>query len=502
VSCERARTIDLEAYAAEPGHARWRDFRAHFPGCDACTEALEAITAAEEEIEAAAGWEHPSAEALRAYAVAPGPRGEHPRSLRAGARIGGRSTATIEEHLGRCVECRDVLAALAAFRETGPARAEAPAAPPRSLAERLRAGWSDLLASLSPGAPAWAAVAAAIVAVVGAAWLYRSIGPESGADRYDASERVAQRSMPTPSAVAPGETREAGGSGAIRLAEPAGPAATDEEAITPAPAQTLAQQPTGEVPFESDPAEAPAPTVRPSESVAQADPPVEADPLPTQIWIAAALPSTPPLYDPDPLLSGGALDPIRTTAVVRSTGAASPTAIVALGPEHVGATAERQPTLYWFLESRSDAPVVITLIEDDALDPLLLKTLDPPIDAGLHALSLSEQGVNLAEGVTTTWYAAIRPDPDAPDADVVANAAVRWQPLAPARREELRTADPAQRAHLLASWGYWYDAFETLSAWIQDEPQVPVLRAHRRALLEQAGLPEVAPDPHSTSPES
>ena len=58
--------------------------------------------------------------------------------------------------------------------------------------------------------------------------------------------------------------------------------------------------------------------------------------------------------------------------------------------------------------------------------------------------------------------------------------------------EALAAADPAERAHLLAAAGYWYDAFELLTGWIQAEPNAALLREHRSALLEQVGLSGVA----------
>ena len=58
---------------------------------------------------------------------------------------------------------------------------------------------------------------------------------------------------------------------------------------------------------------------------------------------------------------------------------------------------------------------------------------------------------------------------------------------------------------MLAAAGYWYDAFDTLTRWIQSEPAAERLREHRAALLEQVGLAGVAgllsaPAPSRTPP--
>jgi hypothetical protein len=43
-----------------------------------------------------------------------------------------------------------------------------------------------------------------------------------------------------------------------------------------------------------------------------------------------------------------------------------------------------------------------------------------------------------------------------------------------------------------AASGYWYDAFDQLSAWLSGEPEVARLHAHRAALLDQVGLTDAA----------
>jgi hypothetical protein len=137
-------------------------------------------------------------------------------------------------------------------------------------------------------------------------------------------------------------------------------------------------------------------------------------------------------------------------------------------------------------------PVEITLTADEAAEPLLELRLEPPVGAGLHPLRLDRRAVALEPGVTYPWFVALVPDPSNRDADLVSGVAVRRAVAAGALTEALAPAGPAERAHVLAAAGYWYDAFDTLTGWIQADPGSERLREHRAALLEQVGLSGVA----------
>jgi len=208
--------------------------------------------------------------------------------------------------------------------------------------------------------------------------------------------------------------------------------------------------------------------------------------------ISALVPAEAPVYRPDPDLAGGSLASQRSAPVIRPGAASSLPEVRALGPEHVGATSNAAPTLYWFLSGASSVPVEITLTSEGATGPLLALRLEPPIGAGLHALRLERHGARLEPGATYRWIVALVPDPAHRDADLVSGAAVRRVVAAGALTEQLAAAAPAERAHVLAAAGYWYDAFDTLTGWIQSEPASEQLREHRAALLEQVGLAGVA----------
>jgi hypothetical protein len=227
---------------------------------------------------------------------------------------------------------------------------------------------------------------------------------------------------------------------------------------------------------------------------AESEPPREAEPPPPPaqppLEVAALVPDEAPVYRPSADLAGGSLAGVRREPVIRAGVAGRLPEIRALGPEHVGATAAGAPTLYWFLSGESSVPVEIALTADQAEAPLLALRLEPPVAAGLHALRLQRHGIRLEPGVIHRWVVALAPDPA--EGRLEAGAALRRTADAGALGEQLAAASPQERAHVLAAGGYWYDAFETLTEWIQLEPEAQRLREHRAALLEQVGLAGVA----------
>lgn len=263
----------------------------------------------------------------------------------------------------------------------------------------------------------------------------------------------------------------------------------------PMPEEPAAEQLEPEIAREETPPVAPEidPTLPepPAEPPAPAAPP-EPAPAEQPLQIAALVPPEAPVYRPDPALAGGSLASERSVPVIRSGVASDLPEVRALGPEHVGATTSAVPTLYWFLSEASSVPVEITLTSERASEPLLELRLEPPVGAGLHALSLERRGARLETGATHHWFVALVPDPANRDADLVSGAAVRRAVAAGALTEALAAAGPAERAHVLAAAGYWYDAFDTLTRWIQTDPASERLREHRAALLEQVGLAGVA----------
>jgi hypothetical protein len=180
--------------------------------------------------------------------------------------------------------------------------------------------------------------------------------------------------------------------------------------------------------------------------------------------------------------------------------------LAVLAPEHTGWTLQAQPTLYWYTAQTLSQPVELTIIAAEAVYPLLEKRLAPPLQAGIHALSLTELGVRLQPEVEYQWFVAWVKDPAQRSQDLVAGGTIRrvkpeeasvagggirrvqpTQALTPRRG-----TDPAALAAFYAAKGLWYDAIEALSTQIALHPSDPHLRAQRAHLLEQVQLPAVA----------
>lgn len=408
--------------------------------------------------------EHPSAAQLLAYESDPG-------SLSAPER------SALLAHIESCAACRSELRVLARFDFTAvQARAPAGGAWLTRLAERLFG---------RPLAPAYALAALLAVALptaLVAGWLATRATragdappvAQTGVEAPVTPERPEPLAVPEPER-APGALASEGEASPPQLVAKAPPAIEGETPPQVAPPETRP------APLPGETQEAPPAPVSPGPTA-----PAAREEAP--ILIAALLPTDLPHYVPDAALAGGSLESVRISPIVRGETRPLPSLQI-LAPAHVAATAEAAPDVYWHLSADSDVPVEITVVSaaDDPA-PVAERWLDPPVAAGLHRFSLADQGVALAAGATYQVYVALVPDPDGRESDAVAGAALRYAPPAGAVRARLDAAPPAERAHALAGAGYWLDAFDTYTGWIEAEPGAPALRAQRAALLEQVGL--------------
>ena len=163
-----------------------------------------------------------------------------------------------------------------------------------------------------------------------------------------------------------------------------------------------------------------------------------------------------------------------------------------LAPNHVGLTAKEQPTLYWYLSKPTNLPIEVTIIEDQAIYPLLEKQISVPIQPGINRIRLADYGISLLPGEQYRWFIAAIPAADRRSKDIIAGGFIERIEVSEALRVKLSQADRQQIQHIYAESGIWYDMIMTISELIEGNPNDMVLRKQRAALLEQVGLLEVA----------
>jgi len=151
-------------------------------------------------------------------------------------------------------------------------------------------------------------------------------------------------------------------------------------------------------------------------------------------------------------------------------------------------TMSDQPVLHWYLSGDTADPVAFTLIDPDAVDPIVEVTVDGPHRAGVHAFDLAEHGVALKNGRRYEWYVAIVPDEDERSADTVARAAIERvaEPELAVRVGQARSA--AEAVQILAAAGMWYDALDRAQRDVAAKPTDANARARFAGLLEQVEI--------------
>jgi len=166
--------------------------------------------------------------------------------------------------------------------------------------------------------------------------------------------------------------------------------------------------------------------------------------------------------------------------------------LFALAPNHVALTTQEQPTLYWFLSSQSKHPIEVTLIIEEATQPLLEKRLPLPVQPGIHAIRLKDFNLHLSKTTQYRWFVALVPNADQRSKDILAGGMIERIELPEALRVKLAQADQLTTPYIYAESGIWYDAIMAISELIDANPNDMNLRKQRAALLEQVGLSQVA----------
>jgi len=172
----------------------------------------------------------------------------------------------------------------------------------------------------------------------------------------------------------------------------------------------------------------------------------------------------------------------RVGGATRGSGDAN--AVVAvLAPETTGLAGRADPTLYWYSETPITAGVTVTIIADNAIDPLAELEVDGGGKAGLQALSLSKRGLALQPDVIYEWSVAVVVDADNRSKDIISTGTVMYRkPKGAAAGDTIA----AYADHL--ENGYWYDAVELVVGRMNAADGRADWRGHYGDLLAQVGL--------------
>jgi len=393
----------------------------------------------------------------------------------------------IENHLAGCASCANELVLIRAF-EPGMFGATSHALPAEvretarreagifeSVSEAL-AGFMEKLRGFDFMSPV-PALAMAVLVLAGLWWSGALEGmggarPESGEPQLVEQSSPAARPpspMPKQGSPSPGlapETRE------TELA------ATPEPEVERAPAPATAPEPAVESP-------APAQIAQAEPEKSEALPPTRpaVPKQPDEILLAAVSELPPPSYaTPD---GADSVVWMRQFGAVRS--APGTAKVLARAPgNHTGLTLSRSPRLWWALDQKTDLPIQITIVDGDAIEPLVRVELPGPHAAGLHAFDLSSQGVELSPDVDYRWFVAIVVDPDRPSRNPVSAGSLRVAGASDARRASVGAADASARGNKFAELGLWYDAFDFYASLAEAHPEVAQLATYRDRLAEIA----------------
>lgn len=161
--------------------------------------------------------------------------------------------------------------------------------------------------------------------------------------------------------------------------------------------------------------------------------------------------------------------------------------------DHVGETLHKSPALYWYLSQPTSHPIDFTLEDSRAWEPVLRLQLQPPSKPGIQVIRLSDYNTALEPEVTYQWHVTIQMSPESPSKDIHAMGVIERAPYVQAIVEGRTSCRDARDIFCLyTDMGFWYDALQVISDLIASTPTDRVLRMQRAALLEKAGLSDVA----------
>ena len=163
-----------------------------------------------------------------------------------------------------------------------------------------------------------------------------------------------------------------------------------------------------------------------------------------------------------------------------------------LVPDHAALTISDQPNLYWYISKHTTYPVELTVIEKNAVKPLIETTIRVTDKGGIQVIRLADYGIHLRENVQYKWFVALLMDAEQRSKDILAGGIITLVDASPSLKAKLAAADRNDALSIYAEEGLWYDALSAISGMIDASPDNRELRRARASLLEQIGLTEVA----------
>ena len=164
--------------------------------------------------------------------------------------------------------------------------------------------------------------------------------------------------------------------------------------------------------------------------------------------------------------------------------------LAVLAPDHTGLTLREQPDLFWYVSKPVQTRLEITVINDQADQPVLEASVSLPKLPGLQRIRLSEHGVKLKPGVEYRWFVGLVVDSKQRSNDIVASGTIQYAGEAQSAAARLGKVSQGERYRILAEEGFWYDAIAALVDELDAHPGDATLLRDLRSLLQQVGVAE------------
>ncbi len=161
--------------------------------------------------------------------------------------------------------------------------------------------------------------------------------------------------------------------------------------------------------------------------------------------------------------------------------------LLVFAPNHLGHTIHEQPTLFWYLSEATHNPIDVMLTEQGDIAVVFEMRLLPPLEPGMHHISLKDYGIRLLPDVSYRWDVKLMTGTH--QETITASGLIKRVSSSPSIPPEINQDNPSPEApRLYAGSGLWYDAFWSLSNLLRTDPHNTTFLKQREALLDQAGL--------------